>query len=533
MYIPVTYFSQQEACITASAAVTSGNGSITTGSYISGSTEYNWIQITNTTDPLVSMTPLTASFNIISGRTNQAKILLVGGGGGGAATDCWKFGDCGQISGGGGGAGGVVYYNNFPLYTGSYTLYVGSGGSPSDNLGGYIVDQDHTLQRSASFGQDTVLINQNLISYTPFTSSQLTAYGGGAGGQYFTVWSGGPGTQIRQDQITPDKGGSGGGAARGFSTATNTGGGISTGIGLGGLFGVNQGNTGGSCLNGSTSWTENGAAGGGGASGQGVNVVSNGQGQSGYVSSGGAGVQYNLKGAPEYFAAGGAGVTVQGSTFYSGSAVSGSGTLGSGGKGGSIFWFGNPSPIGDSEPGQNGTVIIVYPNYCLPKNYTLYRMVSCCDTGSFYDIAVQTGVTFGLGYAIYNPSVSQCMKSVAVLDESTNVSFTLTTANTNTYNYGTDAYSGSAQCLNCRQANGLIGCIPIGNTCTTWTFRYTANLPNPPSTVSYVDCATGVSQSFTLSPANRNGSACVRSGTTPTVGANITRTDTGTYCGVY
>lgn len=537
MYIPITYFSQQEACITASVTISHNSGSVSSGSYISGSSEWKWIQIYNNTtvnNVSRSLQVVTASINIEGGRTNQAKLLLVGGGGGGAATDCYKNGDCGNIAGGGGGGGGVVYYQNFPIYSGSYTVYVGPGGHSSDNLGGYLVDQNHTQQISASIGGDTIFLNQKSITYTPFTSSQLTAYGGGAGGQYWTVWSGGPGSQLRQDLISADSGGSGGGAARGSATAFNVGGGTSIGVDLGGLNGADQGNNGGNCYDGSSTWIRNGAAGGGGAMTTGSSIYSNPySGSSYYAQKGGDGISFNLKNTAEYYSAGGYGAIFNdaGTGVITGSNALGAGSLGSGGNGGVLGWFGSPGQA--STPGQNGTIILVYPNYCSQKNYTVYKMQNCCDSGSFYQVAVANNVTFGLGWTIFNPSVNQCMKSVEVLEYFDSVNFTITSDNYSTYTYGTDSYGGNVQCLNCRQANGLSGCLPITNACETWTFRYTANLPNPPSTVTYVDCTTGNTLSFTLSPSNRNGSACVRIGTTPTWGANITATDTNSYCGLY
>lgn len=529
MYIPAIFNSQQDSCITASVSLLTGSGSVSSGSYVSGGFEWKWIQITNThTITGKNMQYLTASLNIEAGRTNQAKLLLIGGGGGGGSTNCYAFGNCGNLAGGGGGAGGVVYYNNFPLYSGSYTLYVGSGGHASDNADGYTVDQDHTQQWSASVGQDTIFVNRGNI-YTPFTSSQLTAYGGGAGAQWFTIWSGGPGTQVRQDLITPDEGGSGGGAVRAAASLVNEFGASSNGIDLGGLNGRDQGNSGGSSLDGTFRPNNDAGCGGGGAGSNGVNVLNPGN-NNDYATQGGSGSLFTIKGTAEYFAAGGGGCTNIGGTVYTGSAAPGDGTLGSGGRGGYSGWI---TTRLDAFNGQNGTIIVLYPSFC-GSTYTVYRMQSCCDTASFSNVAVQSGVPFGLNYVIYNPNENKCMKSVAVVDTYDNVSFSLTTANFGTYSYGTDAYSGSVDCLNCRTDNGLAGCLPITNTCQTWTFRYNANLPNPPSTVSFVNCDTGLTSSFTLSPANRNGSACVRSGTTPTVGANITiQSGPGAYCGVY
>lgn len=546
MYIPTSFFSSQGSCITATTSTITGSGTITTGSFVSGGFVWDYYQFEMTDKTNASLTSFTASLNILSGSTGRAKLLIVGGGGTGADANATSIG-VGTFpninsylvyAGGGGGGGGVVYYNNFPISSGSYEIGVGAATS-----GNRICPPYYSGLVCGKVGNPSYFKNKN-IAYTPFTSSTIIAYGGGGGGaqgQYSQVspsdtlfvnapasnpdgfiWasgggqSGTPGSLGTPLRISP--------ANSNFITAG--------GIDLGGLNGRDQGNDGGYWCGGSDAgagYTQAGGAGGGGAATSGSNL-GNGCADAGtYVTNGGDGLTFNLTDTSIIVGNGGGGANDNTNT----QGVRGSGAADTYGSGGNAY-KGTSTP----QTGNGGLVIVTIPRCLYPSvsgsTYTVYQMQSCCDTASFSNVAVQSGVSFGLNYVIYNPNENKCMKSVAVVDTYDNVSFTLTTANNSSYNYGTDAYSGSVQCLNCRNANGLSGCLPITNTCQTWTFRYTANLPNPPSGVSYVNCDTGLTSSFTLSPLNRNGSACVRSGTTPTVGANIIITSgPGAYCGVY
>jgi hypothetical protein len=505
MYIPTSFFSSQGACITATTTSITGSGAITTGSFISGGVYWQYYQFANTLDPVTSASvnlSFQATLNILSGSTGQAKLFLVAGGGAGgyASDENPSIADTSACSGGGGG-GGIVYYNNFPLASGSYAISVGAGGGNPLNSG---------IQGRQ--GANTTFTYN--IPYTPFTSSVITAYGGGKGG-YASQGYGA--CNIVQ--------GVSGGSAGGAVCCPNQDG--ANNIiqaccdGLGGLNGANQGNDASGCLaTADSNWK---GSGGGGAGTIGALATST-------TSVGGDGAPYNLTGTTLYYAAGGGGARGQDFPIINQKSNDGNGSagFGNGGQGQTLSYA-------QGTTATNGVAIIAIPLCSAVVNtlVTVYQMEDCCSPGTYYNIAVQPGVTFGLNYTIFNPELNKCMHSVAVLSEAINLTFLLTPANQSTYVYGSDTYGGDVQCLNCRQANGLSGCLPIGNTCTTWTFRYTANLPTPPSSVSYVDCTTGNTLSFNLSPANRNGSACVRTGTTPTVGANIIATQTTSYCGVY
>jgi hypothetical protein len=503
MYIPTANFSSQNACVTASVSYVSGNGNITSGSFVSGSNLWYYIQFENTANLTSVSSSFTASLNIPGGYTSQGKILLVGGGGAGglgAIVPCPT--SPADTAGGGGGGGGTVYIDTFALYSGSFEVCVGAGGGPA-------------AQATRRSGANSYIKLPNGADYPTF-GNQITAGGGGRGG-----YVSGP-CGIPKTNEAADSGASGGGASRPYLFAQTFGG---NGGGIGGLTGPSQGFEGGDCLNSPDGQQfDVQGAGGGGSGAAATNILSPTR-----AGNGGSGKTFSITGTSLTYGGGGGGAVLRGfpNTFFSGNNGSSTSGFGSGGRAGASF-SGNPATSATS-----GVVVIAWPNYCDTGNFTVYRMQSCCDSGSFYNIAVENGVSFGLGYTIYNPVVSACMKSIGQLNRIENVTFTLTNANTNTYNYGTDSYGGDVQCLNCRQANGLSGCAPIGNTCTTWTFQYTANLPTPPSSVSYVDCTTGNTLSFSLSPVNRNGSACVRTGTTPTWGANIIATQTTSYCGLY
>ena len=175
MYIPSSFFGSQDACISASTSYTAGSGSITSGSFVSQSITWSYIQFENThvSDNDDLRIAFSASLNILSGSTGRAKVLIVAGGGGGGGTSCMEFGDCGKFAGSGGGGGGVVYYDNFPLSSGSYEIVVGDGGTKGNTQIGYVLDQ----LRVNSFplgGQNSYLkLPNNITSYTPFNTSYL------------------------------------------------------------------------------------------------------------------------------------------------------------------------------------------------------------------------------------------------------------------------------------------------------------------------------------------------------------------------
>ena len=85
MYIPTTFMSTQGSCISASVSTISGSGLITSGTFVSASVLYQYYQFETAdyTDPTYQS--FTASLNILSGSTGQAKLLIVGAGGSGGS----------------------------------------------------------------------------------------------------------------------------------------------------------------------------------------------------------------------------------------------------------------------------------------------------------------------------------------------------------------------------------------------------------------------------------------------------------------
>jgi hypothetical protein len=194
-------------------------------------------------------------------------VLVVGAGGNGGG------GGGSGGGGGGGGAGGVVFKTRHQLTVESYLVTVGSPSPQGITTGG-----DSTF--------DTI-----------------TAYGGGAGGNYGTNGT---------------NGGSGGGAGRDFGGSRTT---ATKGTGGGTLYG----NSGGIRTAGITAWS--GGGGGGGAGG----VGSDGLGGSQSIEkggSGGAGIANPIYSTPAFIAGGGGGGN-QGSTKIA--SLGGSGVGGNGG----------------------------------------------------------------------------------------------------------------------------------------------------------------------------------------------------------
>lgn len=333
MYIPSSFFSSQGACISASVTTTSGTGSVTSGSFVSASITWSYIQIFNGSDE-TGPNPVNynANFTIHSGSTSQAKLLLVGAGGAGGQgqqTICVYSGEL--TAAGGGGGGGVVYYDNFPLAPGTYQVSVGVGGggcgTPGRNGG------------NTTFNYST--------RWSPFPTSLITATGGGYGGWLQQFKCSGPlGTTILYQ-------GNSGGSAGGNVNSSGTGLGVQTQPccnGLGGLNGANQGFAGGYGYNFAN--TTN-ASGGGGAGGAGQAVDQNFQSSPGY---GGNGLTFNINGTSLSYAAGGGAVRAQGFPVINQSSANGVGTAGwgNGGHAESVYY-------GGGSPGASGTIIIAWP----------------------------------------------------------------------------------------------------------------------------------------------------------------------------
>jgi hypothetical protein len=342
MYIPSSFFSSQGACISSSVTYVTGSGGITSGSFVSASITWSYIQFVNTIDPVSNSSSFEATLNITSGSTGQAKLFLVAGGGAGGYGGCVPAPvSCNSTAAGGGGGGGIVYYNEFPLSVGSYNISVGAGGG--NPLNGGIPGRQ---------GANTTFTYN--IPYTPFTSSVITAYGGGKGGYITNDGYGGT------DFVAGASGGSAGG-----TVVCSNGDGANQIIqaccdGLGGLNNANQGNDALGGIAGSSNYQ---GTGGGGAGTPGAQT--NGVGGP-LVSVGGDGASYNLTGTTLTYAAGGGGARGQGFPVVQAKANDGSGTagFGNGGQGQTLSYD-------QGTTATNGTVIIAWP-VCLyptpPRN---------------------------------------------------------------------------------------------------------------------------------------------------------------------
>ena len=333
MYIPVTFFSTQGSCFTTTTTSISGSGNISTGSFVSGGFvwDYYKFETADYTDPTYQS--FTASLNILSGSTGQAKMLIVGAGGAGGTGNNIIGRPAADFAAGGGGGGGVVYYNQFPLSSGSYEIAVG-GATTQINA-----------EATGSNGRNSYIKLPNNITYTPFTTSFLIAYGGGGGGwgiidgvMPFTCFStnGAPG---------PTTGGIGLYTSQcGARNAPNT---IYTN--QNGITLQPQGYKGGN-IESSTAGAMV-ASGGGGAANVGQTVTTNMISFGNYASNGGDGLQFNLTGTPFYVSPGGGG-QAGGDTGTTGL---GGNTYGRGGQGE------RDGNTGQINFGFGGVVIIAIP----------------------------------------------------------------------------------------------------------------------------------------------------------------------------
>ena len=321
MYIPSSFFGSQESCISASAATISGTGNFTRGTFVSQSISWSYIQFETTDYTSTAYPSYTASFNMLSGSTGRAKLLIVAGGGTGGRPQQYftpQGSDISYQSGysGGGGGGGVIYYDNFPLSSGSYEIGVG-GASPAPN------------SASGSQGFNSYIKLPNNITYTPFNTSYLIAEGGGAGGTYGLYQQLSP----RRDfyySLGPGNGGSAGGA--GSNIAGDAQGGAGSPNSNGGLNGQVQGYRGGLASG------VDATTGGGGAGGTGVD---------GNKTNGGPGVTYNVNGTPTIYSKGGGGASLSAGLTYGG-----------GGSAGTYVPF---TTFNYGTPGYGGIVIIAWP----------------------------------------------------------------------------------------------------------------------------------------------------------------------------
>jgi hypothetical protein len=358
MYIPQGFFSTQGSCFRVTTTSITGSGTITTGSFVSGGVIWDYYQFQNTIDPVSFSSSFVADFNVLSGSTGQAKLFLVAGGGAGGYGADYDAGASDATAAGGGGGGGIVYYDQFPLASGSYAISVGTGGG---NAGG----------RSGSNTTFTFT-----YPYSPFTSSVLTAYGGGKGGYIVTNNGGGYSCNIVQ--------GTSGGSAGGAVCCNNQDGSntiIQAGFdGFGGLNGANQGNDASGCLaTGNSQWK---GSGGGGAGTIGALATST-------ISNGGDGAPYNLTGTTLYYAAGGGGAYGQQFPIRQGKGSDGNGSsgFGNGGQGATLSFA-------QGTTATNGVVIIAIPK-CFDqrtecRTYTVRAGSSNSALVTYYPCGVNT-----------------------------------------------------------------------------------------------------------------------------------------------
>lgn len=453
MYIPSTFFSTQGSCIIATTTITSGTGSVTTGSFLSGGVYWDYYQFNNNADFNLSTASFGVNLNILSGSTSQAKLLVVGGGGGGGynpGSSCSNPYIDTLGSAGGGGGGGVVYYDQFALSSGSYEISVGSGGR-SDTIG---------------FNGSVSYINNKSFQYTPFTSSLITAYGGGGGAGCFNNCVG-AGIGIGNTGAS-----SGGGAQTAFANTTVP------AVGALNVFGGNpaviQGNGAGSITG--NPYGNDRAMGGGGALTSSANITDTYNPSAG--SPGGSGVFYNLTGTQLGYGAGGSGIrwaSLGGGTLTGNGA--GWGNPGSGGTGGFGGRFGQ---VTGATPGLNGTVIIV---------------IKRCDALSYgCNIAEFIGISSSVASYPFGASFD-------FIDCLTNASATLRPHRLNPFGY---CISGSLSAANIQSnsTGAFANCQACSEIITDCETR-SAVCGQTSGTITYIPC--GQTSSITLAIAGNTG----------------------------
>ena len=235
--------------------ITAAMNGATSGSFVSGGLDWNFISFINTGS--VSLYP---TFSVFSGNTTTAKVLVIGGGGGGG----WDS-NVGADSSGGGGAGKVLFYNNVTVSSGSYEITIGAGGAGaiSGNKGG-----NGTV---SSAGQ---LIADSLADFGAggggsFSNNDGRASVSGSGGGGAELGTGGTGLQSSGGDSNSNSAGGGGGGASGNGGTGNstTGGNGGPGLTFTGLIGTSLSVGGGGA--GTGTGTDGTATDGGGSAGTG------------------------------------------------------------------------------------------------------------------------------------------------------------------------------------------------------------------------------------------------------------------------
>jgi len=402
MYIPTTFMSSQGACMSASVSTISGSGLITSGTFQSGSTiwQYYKFETSDFTNP--SLSAFTASLNILSGSTGQAKILIVGGGGTSAAVGTISDGSISSWAvntSGGGAGGGVVYYNTFPLYSGSFEIGIANATS-----GTQLCDYTNTGQLCGKVGKTSYVKLPNNINYTPFTSSYLTAYGGGGGSVQGWFYLVSPHRDYYRSffingAVFASAGGASGAEGKSSGNSSNT---VAGAQGLGGLNGANQGQNGGAWQGGdpNNGYTNGGGPGGGGAGTAAANLGSD-TGNFNKVTNGGDGLTFNLTGTNLIVSNGGGGYNSINPAVTGQRGSSNADTYGSGGNG-------NGGGVGNG-----GVVIIAWP-ICLndSNNCKLYTISSGASGGTMTyipcDTQTVTTTTIDFGF-----TGSACLYNIA------------------------------------------------------------------------------------------------------------------------
>jgi hypothetical protein len=510
MYIPSTFMSTQGSCFEVTTTEIAGNGFITTGSFLSGGVIWDYYQFEMDDKTDNTLTPFTASLNVLTGSTGQAKLLIVGGGGSGGSGNPGSPFVAADFACGGGGGGGVIYYDQIPLTSGSYRIEVGAT----------------TLPVGASVGakgQDSKFYYKNI--YSPFTSSTFIAVGGGGGGfGYFNPFNVGAARCIINYGPT---GGTGGGIGRTQSSLVNA---CNINIAASspspGLFKNIQYNPQGyeggylftTSPNGSTS-----ATGGGGAGTAGVTLTLADQSSGLYASNGGDGFGVNINGTFTYYGPGG-GAQSGGDTGSPG--AGGTDAYGRGGQGE------RDNTHTNINRGLAGIVIVAIPRCNNDLSICSEYRISGGATGgtiSFIPCGTDTPTTASIDFG-YTGSV--CSVKIPGYPSST----------------GTVTLTETGSCNTYIPLQPPITC-PTGSVKTpVYIYDFTISGTCYPTTLScqryfygtvianYVD-VNGVSQSVDYGPFFSNSSTalvqlCARDFPTPTVNLN-TGTKTSLICGYY
>lgn len=493
----------QGACFNVTTTAISGSGTITTGSFVSGSILYKYYKFEGTTGG----DDFTASLNILSGSTGQAKLLLVGGGGTGA--DQTSFINGGTTydveAAGGGGGGGVVYYNQIPISSGSYLIQVAG---EQRNL---------STNGRGNNGKNTTFKLVNNFSYPAFNSNILTAYGGGGGGKAGIYHRLSPSAYFSYT-YSPTAGGSGGGGGQAYIGGGTSGGSAGAGtLSPNGLYNNPQGNVGGNAESNYPNAAVSTAGGGGGAGASGSSAIIPISSPADAARPGGSALSFNIINTAWTLAGGGGGAS------YNTVGANGGGNYGAGGDG-----F-NKNGTNSNPYGGYGLALIVIPVCSLDTyNCTQYKIAGGATGGTITYIPcgsnnklVSASIDFG-----YTGSV--CTYVAGGYPTSTGT-VTLTA-------------SGS-----CNQPNP----IPINITCPsgsvkTPVYTYNYSLPGqcyptpsscqrtyyPQQIINYVD-VNNVSQSIVVgSSFTGTGTICAKTTPTPTISAG-TITYSGLICAYY